>query len=75
MVVFLLKLIISNWRNEMKLKCSKCGKKEAVVIDRGNMSNFASAAWAPTIKSIVELVMQFNKKYIVCKSCGHHQEL
>lgn len=57
----------------MKIKCNKCGKKQAELMSKVEIktSNF-SAVDTTVVNKILDMVDNlFSPNYIVCKSCGH----
>ena len=60
----------------MKLKCSKCGKKEAELMSKAEIksrrSNFASPALAEKLLDIADDWL--GAKYIVCTACGYYEK-
>ena len=57
----------------MKLKCKKCGKKQAELMSKVEIkaSNF-SAVDTSVVNKILDMVDNlFSPNYIVCKSCGY----
>jgi len=56
----------------MKIKCSKCGKKQAEIMSKVEikMSNFVGVDTSIVAKIIDLADNLFSLNYIVCKSCG-----
>ena len=61
----------------MKLKCKKCGKKEAEIMSKAEIraaKDFISID-STVVNKILEMVDNlYSPKYIVCKACGHVEE-
>jgi len=58
----------------MKMKCNKCGKKEAKLMSKADIKmsdNFVNQAVA--LKVLDMLDDWFSQKYIICTSCGHRE--
>jgi len=57
----------------MKLKCKKCGKKQAELMSKYEIktSNFSNVD-VTIVNKIIDIVDNlFSPNYIVCKACGH----
>jgi DNA-directed RNA polymerase subunit RPC12/RpoP len=57
----------------MKLKCKKCGKKQARLMSKYDIktTNFVGVDMAIVSKIIDVVDKIFSPDYIVCESCGH----
>lgn len=57
----------------MKLKCKKCGKKEAELMSKAEIKT-ANFLPPTVVDRILNMFLDMiEQKYIVCRSCGHYE--
>jgi len=58
----------------MKMKCNKCGKKEAQLMSKLNVttSNFIDST---VLNKVLSMIDDWTKpRYIICGACGYREE-
>lgn len=58
-----------------KLACPKCGSRNTVVKNKGELNSISGFVGEEIISRILDMIKDYTQKILICKDCGHFEKL